>query len=205
MAGILLVCSANVCRSPLAELTLREALEPLEGFRKLEVASAGIAAREAAGVCDDVVQLDASVAWRERAQRHRSRPLDPDDVHAAELVLTASREVRAAVVAAAPERRRHVFTLLEAVWLGEGFVHDPGRRGGEALAAFQQHIDGLRGLRPAPSARRSRWFSRPAHAFDIEDGHVIGRSAHRATLATSRHAASALAVLLVGAPARAES
>ncbi|WP_413319354.1 hypothetical protein AA0Z99_03105 [Agrococcus sp. 1P02AA] len=199
MAGILVVCMANVCRSPLAEIALLRGFDGVEGFEGLRVTSAGVGARESRGICRAVAQRVAGTAWEAHADQHRARALEPSAVREADLVLTASREVRAAVVAAVPERRRRIVTLREAVWLGTGFARAPGLRGSAAVEAFQQHIDGLRGMRAAPTAQRSRWFSTPDDPLDIVDGHTMGRRAHAATLQATEQAAASIAALVVGA------
>lgn len=181
--GILLVCAGNVCRSPLAALTLRRCFARLAGYESIAVVSAGVRVEHALPVCADVGSLRDDDSWQRLAAAHRARQLEPGDVQRASLVLTASRGIRSSVVEAAPDRRHTVFTLREAVWLGRGYRNDTERGSGEAVVAFQRHLDGMRGLRPLP--RRARWLPwqrAAADPFDIQDGHNLRGTLHRATL-----------------------
>lgn len=194
--GILLVCAANVCRSPMAALTLRRALEEAPGFADLPIMSAGVSVGGELGACPLVEGFHDGDRWQQLARAHRSRALDADEVAAASIVLTASRGIRSSVVAAVPDARRKVFTMREAVWLGADAL-PTGSTGTAAVAAFQAHIDGRRGLRQLPSPPR-RWFrARRAHdPLDILDGHLSSAAAHRETVRAVDAAARALAALI---------
>ena len=195
---ILLVCTANVCRSPMAEFTLRRAFAGVPGFHDIAVASAGVAPATGSAVCSDVRAFHPGAEWEELSAQHRPRALDADAIAGAWLVLVASRGIRASVVAAAPAHRRHVFTLREAVWLGTGFVGDRAVTGPAAVAAFWRHIDGSRGLRrlPAPE-RRAPWQRRAHDPLDIADGHnARSASAHRETVRMVDRTARELAALI---------
>jgi protein-tyrosine-phosphatase len=82
--NILFVCTGNTCRSPLAEGIARGELEK-RGWRHVYVASAGIAARAGDGASGHAV----SVGRRHGVDLggHRSRPLTPELVDWADLVL----------------------------------------------------------------------------------------------------------------------
>lgn len=71
---ILFVCTANICRSPMAEHLLRHALaaEP-EPLKSTPVISAGISAREGDGPSENSVFALRKVGLD--LERHRSRPL----------------------------------------------------------------------------------------------------------------------------------
>ncbi|GAA1417347.1 protein tyrosine phosphatase [Agrococcus citreus] len=200
--AILVVCAANVCRSPMAELTLRQAFAAMPGFERISVASAGVSAAADQQLCRGVLAVQGDPRWRALASAHRSRRLESREVEAATLVLTASRAIRAAVVAAAPECRRRVFTLREAVWLGAGFERgvDAGavdERGADAVDSFWAHIDGSRGLRQLPVAPpRPPWRRRPPDPLDIVDGHGARTASHRRTVRDVEESARALAALI---------
>ncbi|HYT11132.1 MAG TPA: hypothetical protein VEL73_10780, partial [Mycobacteriales bacterium] len=121
---ILVVCSGNVCRSPLAERLLRArlaaALGPQAG--RVLVTSAGTSALVGAGMD----QRAAAVG--------RALGVDPDgfvaravtaaDVAAADLVLGATREHRAAAVRLHPPAHRYAFTVREFARLAPGVPPD---------------------------------------------------------------------------------
>jgi protein-tyrosine-phosphatase len=104
---ILAICTANICRSPMMEILLRERLDP----ERFEVASAGVRGWDAAPV-DSMVVLELARLGHE-ATGHQSRALDVHHVEQADLVLTAAREHRAAVVDLSPRALRKTFTLRE--------------------------------------------------------------------------------------------
>jgi protein-tyrosine-phosphatase len=104
---ILTICTANICRSPMMEILLRERLDP----QRFEIASAGVRGWDAAPV-DSMVVLELARLGHE-ATGHQSRLLDIHHVEQADLVLTAAREHRAAVVDMSPRALRKTFTLRE--------------------------------------------------------------------------------------------
>lgn len=104
---VLVVCTANVCRSPMAEQLLRHRL----GDARVEVASAGVAARSGQPMSPlaQAVLREVGVP----VLTHESRRLEPELVTAADLVLTATREHRTAVVGESPRALRRTFTIRE--------------------------------------------------------------------------------------------
>ena len=82
--NILFVCTGNTCRSPLAEGIARDEIAR-RGWKHVSVASAGLAARPG----DDASAHAVTVAARHGIDlgAHRSRPLTPDLVDWADLVL----------------------------------------------------------------------------------------------------------------------
>ena len=104
---ILTVCTANICRSPLMEILLRDQLDP----QRFEVASAGVNGWKDAPV-DSMVVLELARLGHD-ASDHHSRGLDVHHVDASDLILTAAREHRASVLAMSPRALRKTFTLRE--------------------------------------------------------------------------------------------
>ena len=82
--NILFVCTGNSCRSPLAEGIARDEVRK-RGWKHVNVASAGLAARPGDAASAHAV----TVAGRHGIDlgRHRSRPLTPELVAWADLVL----------------------------------------------------------------------------------------------------------------------
>lgn len=104
---ILTVCTANVCRSPLAEGLLRARL-PTEAFI---VESAGVRTPPEGRADPHVVQIlnRRGIA----VGRLASRQLTTAIAEQSDLVLTATREHRGAVLELHPGALRRTFTLLE--------------------------------------------------------------------------------------------
>lgn len=108
-ATVLLVCSGNICRSPLAEQLLRARLADVA--ERVSIVSAGTIADD--GVAMDAQAAQLSVQYGGEPQAHRSRLLTERQIRDADLVLTATRAHRAAVVSLVPRASRYTFTLPE--------------------------------------------------------------------------------------------
>jgi protein-tyrosine-phosphatase len=108
---ILFVCTANICRSPVAEFYLRRLVERI-GPNALEIASTGTHA--VSGLPSD------GIASRLAAERgcdlagHRSKPMLPQDVAAADRIVVMERRHRAFFAEHFPEALPKVQLLLAA-------------------------------------------------------------------------------------------
>jgi protein-tyrosine-phosphatase len=190
---VLYVCTANICRSPAAAALLREADLP-----GVEVVSAGTHAAVGSPACSVVRELPG----------HESQPLTPALIEPADLVLTAAREHRTAVIDMYPAARSRTFTIRQAgrlaQWLLDAGMVDAARHGGDfadgdprqfvaALPAMAQararwvveELDAARGMAPAPVAPEPngrRWGRRAVdpqvHPDDVPDPHVLGTGWH---------------------------
>jgi len=105
---ILLVCTGNICRSPLAEALLRRDLKA-RGFPEIDVGSAGTGAWDGAPASEGayLVGLERGLDL----SAHRARLLTRELVESADLVLTMARHHRARVEELGGEGR--VFVLGE--------------------------------------------------------------------------------------------
>ena len=113
---ILAVCTANICRSPMVEILLRQRLDP-EIF---EVASAGLQGWREAPV-DGMVVLELERLGA-RADGFASRTLASQMVDDADLILTATRDHRSEVLSRYPNALRRTFTLREFASLVENMI-----------------------------------------------------------------------------------
>lgn len=111
---VLLVCTANQCRSPMAEVLLRERLR--EAGVPAETSSCGLLEPDIPAT-PEAVQTVAALGLDLSA--HRSRRLDRRTVEGADLVLAMAREHLREVVVAAPDAFPRTFTLKELVRRGE--------------------------------------------------------------------------------------
>jgi len=132
MAIVLVVCTGNVCRSPIAEGLLRAALEARLGERAPAVASAGTMGWE--GSQADPASVEAAAERGVDISGHRAREVVPQEVLAADLVLAMAREHAEALADLAPRR---TFTLKELVRLVEA-LPSPGP--GEPNALLQARV-----------------------------------------------------------------
>jgi len=105
---ILLVCTGNICRSPLAAALLQRALTE-RGIEGMDVSSAGTGAWDGAPVSEGayLVGLERGLDL----SAHRARLLTRELIEAADLVLTMARHHRARVDELGGEGR--VFVLGE--------------------------------------------------------------------------------------------
>lgn len=145
--SLLIVCTGNICRSPVAEYLFRQRLEGSARWNG-RVVSAGIDALEDQGA-------DATVLGMMRARGidlapHRARQLTPEDLRQADLVLVMETHQREAILDLDPTARGKTFLLGH--WINAE-IPDPYRRGDDAhrtaieliVAASEPWLDRLIG------------------------------------------------------------
>jgi protein-tyrosine-phosphatase len=111
MLHILIVCTGNTCRSPMAEVLLRDKIQRENFAQQIVVSSAGTAVWSEGGA-----SRGAQTAMGHRGinmEKHRSRRLLFEDVVATDLLLTMTSNHKAAVLSLVPEAASKVFTLAE--------------------------------------------------------------------------------------------
>lgn len=129
---VLFVCTANMCRSPLAEHLFAEEVERRDGSgHSWAVASAGTHVTAGTEVHELVREVLAERGLP--VPRASSHQVVEADVESADLILTAAREHRSWIVTRVPSAVRRTFTLRQfarlcaAGWreVGAGAVLDP--------------------------------------------------------------------------------
>jgi len=106
---ILVVCTGNICRSPMAEGLLRHMLPP--GTRwKARVHSAGTHGLDGEPAAPHAVQAAAALGVDIRG--HRARSLDPEMVRQADLILAMEPFQRDIVIRALPSSAQGRVRLL---------------------------------------------------------------------------------------------
>lgn len=112
---ILVVCTGNLCRSPLFAALLADRLG-----RDAVVTSRGTGA--VAGATPPAAAVLAARRVGVELDGHTARSLDDSDIDDADLVLVASRRHRRDVVRRSPRAATRVFTILEFARLAEALV-----------------------------------------------------------------------------------
>jgi protein-tyrosine phosphatase len=117
MAGILVVCTGNICRSPIAEALLRRALERRLGDDAPAVSSAGVIGRAGGPAMEESVR--AAAERGADISGHVVRRLERGQIRDADLIVTMAGEHRAEIGRAVPDAVAKTFTLKELVRLLE--------------------------------------------------------------------------------------
>lgn len=142
MSSILVVCTGNICRSPIAEGVLRDALRARLGTAAPAVGSAGTAGWEGSQA-----QPESIEAAGERGvdiRNHRARALSKAQIERSDLILGMAAEHRDAVSLMEPQSMGRTFTLKEFVRLIEHLDGPVRPVGAEALADRVQQASELR-------------------------------------------------------------
>ncbi|MBB3209537.1 protein-tyrosine phosphatase [Rhodopirellula rubra] len=133
---IVIVCTGNTCRSPMAETLLRDLLHRRFGREDVaRVLSAGVAAQRGSGASPQSVEVMGRRGLD--LTGHCSQPLDDPLMSMADLVLTLTRRHRDAILAAWPNRKDRIFTLRR----DGGDVSDPV---GMPVDVYEQCADQIR-------------------------------------------------------------
>jgi tRNA threonylcarbamoyl adenosine modification protein (Sua5/YciO/YrdC/YwlC family) len=130
---IALVCTGNTCRSPMAEVILKDLLRKAGGgLESVVVLSAGIAASEGCMASQQAVEVMEARGLD--LNEHQSRPLSDAIMDRADLILTMTRGHRNAILTAWPDRAAQVRTLRR----DGGDIADPV---GSSVEVYEQCAD----------------------------------------------------------------
>ncbi|GAB3681836.1 arsenate reductase/protein-tyrosine-phosphatase family protein [Angustibacter aerolatus] len=184
-ARVLVVCTGNVCRSPLVERLLRQRL----GTDAVDVSSAGTQALVGEPMTDPAAAELAALGGDPDGASARQLTAALLDV---DLVVTATREHRRQVVQLQPRALRRTFTLRELARLLDGAEEVLGDDVAERLRALPQ----LAASRRAVAAPAS-------DADDVSDPYGRGPGDYRRTTSQVVPAVELLTRLLTGEPATA--
>lgn len=201
---ILIVCTANVCRSALAQVLLRQELARLDiPANDVLVRSAGTHATEGIAMCS--VPAGMGYPWD---GEHRSHLLATADIDRADLVLCLHREHLTHVVSMSPGSRRKCFSLSQAAMGVQVMVQprealDVAAGRSQGLALEFEPGDPLQFVPPLPQGAGARlhWMVHELDAgrgsvqlTDIDDPHASPREIHDAV--AQQIASSALSFVM---------
>lgn len=187
MLSVLVVCTGNICRSPIAEGLFRDRGTALAG-EDLEVRSAGTWAGRRNPAMPEAVRAAAELG--SDVAGHRSQRVTPTLAGAADLVITMTEEQRDEVIREAPGAARHTFTLKElAALLGQM----PAAAWPPDTDATRHRIEDAHRLRVGPAA--------PAIAdTDVTDPIGMGMEVYRAVAWDIERHIDAVLPALLGTP-----
>jgi low molecular weight protein-tyrosine phosphatase len=166
-ASILVVCTGNICRSPIAEGFLRDALASRFGGRAPSVRSAGTMGWEGSSAMPE--SIDAAAEHGTDIAGHLARELRPQHVADASVVITMAGEHRPLVIALDPDAAAKTFTLKELVRILEHLPPSPDAEP-QGLPARVEEAD----------AARRGGFTGNLHDEDIADPLGMPLSSYRA-------------------------
>ena len=128
---LLVLCEANICRSPLAAYLLRDLTD-------LRIDSAGLTARE--GDPADPVYLDMAQTLGLDLTRHRSKPVDRELLTKADLILVMTGGHKRRLSERYPQFSGKI--MLLGRWINGGIsISDPHRK---SVDAYQQVFKQIR-------------------------------------------------------------
>ncbi|WP_103961899.1 arsenate reductase/protein-tyrosine-phosphatase family protein [Nonomuraea solani] len=144
---ILLVCTANICRSAMAEVIAKAMLH--SAAFPVTTGSAGVRALVGHPMAPHAVAALDKLGLDGRA--HRARPLDPVLIGSADLLLTMEAGHRAVAVGLDPRAEHKTFTLPEFAFLASGAGHrryrsDTAERARAIVASSAERRDHRRAL-----------------------------------------------------------
>jgi protein-tyrosine phosphatase len=168
MTSILVVCTGNVCRSPIAEGLLRDALAQRLGDHGPHVSSAGTAGWEGAEAMKESVAAAAERGTD--ISGHVARMVTGTMVEHAHLVVTMAAEHRDALSRFSPDTAHKTFTLKELVRLLEQL--EPAGEAPEPASLSDR-------VASADAARRAGFIGNP-HDEDVVDPLGMPMESYRA-------------------------
>ena len=197
--SLLTICSANLCRSPLALAVIDTTLVGRSFHHAITLRSRGVDVESGREACEVALQVARSHGVRTRLiDQHRATALDAGALAEADLVLTADRRVRSRVVKLDPRAAERTFTFREAAALARLVSRDDPERPHD-LAGFAAALNDNRGLTDLPALERPLvrpWHRLRVHAHDVPDAHADHQVSHRVVYRTLVPAVEELAAHL---------
>lgn len=140
MPKILLVCTANICRSPMAMVLLEKMLHAEPGEHDWQVESAGTWGRDGSRASEHGQTIMSR--WEMDLSEHRSRVVTSQILEAADLILVMENGHKEALRVEFPQVASRVFLLSEMA----GIAYDVADPYGGPFEEYLETAGELRGL-----------------------------------------------------------
>ncbi|OLQ92099.1 hypothetical protein BIY22_16445 [Vibrio panuliri] len=116
---ILVVCSGNICRSPLAKILFEKHLPS----KQVDSAGLYVASNQLTNRCAHPSAIQVANTVQLDLSNHRAKQISPDLVEASDLILVMSHQHAEEIHLSVKGARSK--TLLIGQWLGIGEIEDP--------------------------------------------------------------------------------
>ncbi len=219
MFRVLVVCTANICRSPATATLLRRAFSAVHLDTHIAVTSAGVAATAGSPACDLSSALVGEFVARSYAGQvgtpppahpHGARRISPDMLAQSDLVLCLDRSHLAEVLPQFPQVQAKTFTLRQAARLSQvvaGYIAPGQKPPGsilmptgveERLRWWVSAMDSVRGQMPPVTGHSEASHRNPLSwsDHDVPDPHVLGYQVHGAAIELAEAAVGQIATVV---------
>jgi protein-tyrosine-phosphatase len=123
MRSVIFICTANICRSPMASAILKQKVSKLEEPDDWRIESAGTWASEGIPPVQNT-RLTISSLFKTDISDHRSRIVSRGLLNSFNLILTMEKGHKEALQVEFPELAERIFTISEMVD-GKNDIQDP--------------------------------------------------------------------------------
>ncbi len=171
---ILLMCTANRCRSPMAEALLQSALGDTANVSSVGIMEGGVRATENAVAVIAARGLDIS--------EHRSRQLTREIVDDSDLVLCMERMHVREVAVTSPAALPKTFTLKEFLHRGDEAPLKPGQDFAEWVRLLSFGREASAFLKPSSEDDIDDPIGRPRDVYEAKAAELAGYAARVAAL-----------------------
>lgn len=141
---ILIVCTGNICRSPLAEQLLKARSQQAQ--LPLTVTSAGTRAMLGGKIPQEIEHV--ALNFDLTLSPHAPQLLTDSMIRESHLILVAERAHRAEVVSRIPSAGTKTFTLNQFARIAENYLEDDSFVSGQTLKDFTQEVADFRAIAP---------------------------------------------------------